>query len=309
MTSKNPKIYITNPVTILKLLRNFGYLLKNVYISFGIFNAKFCAEIERYLAEYCSESLHRLSLCCNSVKVLFENLHKPLANVKTLGIYTRKNQNLTHFQFNQEHLPRLKYLYIENSYTKLDHSEPIHFENIEYFTIDSGGHTFRKFPFTFGKLKHLVFIGFKLNDEWCDFVGNIQHLTTLKMFGISATDPLLGKMFESQNFTSNIEELLLHVNEGMFADDILRFLEKSRNLKILTLVIHRWGSKKRKETPREPYDYFYICLKKMEKIVKTIISNLDSKWKFCIIDPFRNPYRSDTQLGDFYCYVIEKIIK
>lgn len=300
---KNPKIFITNPVTILKLLRNFGYTLRSVFINFNFFNVKFCAEIEFYLAEYCSESLHRLSLSCNSSKTdLFENLHKPLANVKELRFYTNLDQNLSPLQFNQEKLPRLKYVYIDNNCPELQHSDPMHFENVEYFTIATL--TFRKFPFTFGKLKHLIFLGVSLKDEWCNFVGNMQHLTTLKMFNISS-HPLLGKMLELQNLVSNIEELQLCLVETICSDDILRFLQNSRNLKSLTLVINRIGYGYKKTGIILASDSF---IKDIEKIMEVILSNLDPKWKFRIIDPFRNPYQEDSLVTP-YCYVIEKIIK
>lgn len=300
-TNKKPKIYITNPVTILRLLRNFGHMLKHIYINFDFFDAKFCAEIEWYLAEYCSESLSRLSLRCNSSKILFEHLHKPLANVRTVGIYVYENQKLTHLQFNEKYLPRLKYLYMSNESSRVMHySDPIHFENIEYFLVRTYAFCrFAKFPLTFAKLKHLVFMCFMLNDEWCSFVGNIQHLMTLEMYRIGE-NPLLGKMFELPNFLSNIEELVLDVNPYMLADDFLRFLEKSRALKTLTLIIDNAGGKNMSLDARER-------VKKLDDIVKPIVSQLDSKWKFNIINPFTHPYQGTDVYFRYYCYVIERV--
>lgn len=297
LESKESEIFIKIPTMALKLLRHFGFMLKNLSINFKFFNVIVCAEIEFYLAKYCSKSLIRLSFFCNNSKILFENLYKPLENVKDLKIYINNDQE--QLQFNNEYVPNLKYIYIVNHYGnfKFQKCEKIHFENIEYFTIDTSN--MRKYPFSFGKLKYLTFRGIEPNEEWCKFVSNIQNLTTLKMFHISTENSnCFRKMSKLQNIQSNIEELHIEVNKYMSPADILCILEQSQNLKTLTLVSDRYGS--------GDNGYFDELIKKNENILKTITINLSPIWKFYVLNSFRHPLCSSRP---YYCYVIKRITK
>lgn len=78
---QGPKIIVTK--LLLKLLRNFGHLIRNLGIHVRTLNDKLCIEIENYLVKYCSNSLQRLILVSKS-KLLFENLQKPFQNIKQL---------------------------------------------------------------------------------------------------------------------------------------------------------------------------------------------------------------------------------
>lgn len=128
--SGNTELFITNPRTLLKVLRNFGFVLHHIYINFNFFKVEFCCEVERYLAMYCSESLEKMSLSCNSAKVLLGNLHKPLANLTALRVYMSLNQVANNLHFDHKYLPKLKYIHMQNHCTRFRNSDTIHFENI-----------------------------------------------------------------------------------------------------------------------------------------------------------------------------------
>lgn len=290
--TKEPGIFIKNPTTALKLLRHFGFMLKNLSINFHIFNVMVCAEIEFYLAKYCSKSLIRLTICCHSSKMLFENLYKPLENITALTIYIHHYHK--DLQFNCKYLPRLKYIYINNYTANIQKWENFDFKNIEYFTIAT--HYMNEYPFSFGKLKHLTFRTLHIDEEWCKFISNIQNLTTLKMWDVSMIYPIdFRKMLELQNILSNIEELQIEVCINMSPEDVLHFLEQSQNLKTLTLLNDLWGI---------GGHYFDERIKKKENILKTITSNLSPIWKCYIFDGiFPNPFYN----GTYNCYVIKRI--
>lgn len=81
----------------LRLLRNFGHLIRNFHIDSNMFDIKaneFEDNFYQYLQKYCSESLIALSLqgtfcvdCC-----FFELLDQPFPNLKMIevGYYTIK---------------------------------------------------------------------------------------------------------------------------------------------------------------------------------------------------------------------------
>lgn len=74
---QSPKIIVTKPMLLLKLLRNFGHSIRNLGIHFRTLNDKLCIEIENYLVKYCSNSLQRLILVSKS-KLLFEKFTKTI---------------------------------------------------------------------------------------------------------------------------------------------------------------------------------------------------------------------------------------
>lgn len=288
---KNPGISITNPTTALRLIRNFGPILKHLYIQFRFFSVKFCAEIERYLCEYCSQSLKKLSLDCNCLAILFIGMNKPLENITFLGIYVRRNEKLNNVDLLNKYLPRLQHVGIETISSAFCESEKIHFENVEYCTI--APLTLRKYSFSFNKLKHLTIDGsIILNHEWCELVCNIPSLRTLKIMGNCNLDQsALRRMLTSPNFLSNIEELLIGVDRHLLPDDILSFLRQSQRLKRLALL-RRNG-------------YMNYNRKSDNYILGEITSNLTTEWKFYVIDPFVNPYHGE-HIPKNDCYVIER---
>lgn len=78
-----PDIFVIDRVVALKLLRNFGHLMKDLHISMLLFYyPELCRLVESYLFEYCTESVNRLTVTDNFIS--FENIQKPLKNVKTL---------------------------------------------------------------------------------------------------------------------------------------------------------------------------------------------------------------------------------
>lgn len=296
-TRKNSEIYIENPLTCLRILRNFGYILKHFYIDFRIFNVKICTKIEHYISEYCSKSLHQLTLAGNSSTILFNGLNKPLENITTIKIYLYGSQTLSHIPVLNEHLPKLQYIHIENiSYVFGEKDSEIRsFENIEKFSILGG--VMYKYPLSFDKLKHFAMSSpIVIDDELCTFVCNIQNLKTLKLLDIRGiSENAFSKMLESPNFLSNIEELFIEVSGLIYPDCILRYLEQSKSLKRLGLVRHQ------RLIPERPSGVGFF---NFDDLIK-IISNLSAKWKFYIIDHFVDPLKGP--LVKFDCHVIERV--
>lgn len=89
-----PDICVTNGVIALKIVRLFGHLIMNLHLDYQLFyvrkgdphsDVKFCKFIDYYLSEFCSESLHEISLQGSfrtAKHYCFEDAHKPFVNVK-----------------------------------------------------------------------------------------------------------------------------------------------------------------------------------------------------------------------------------
>lgn len=286
----NPQILITKSLMIFKLLRNFGHMIRNFGVNFRIVNVKICTEIENYLAEYCWDSLQRLSLYCRYPKILFENLQKPLQNVIAIKVHTSKVQDQDNIQFvNENNFPKLKHLFIYNGY-HLENAKTIHFENIECFTLRS----MLKFPFSFGNLKHLTLGSIAINDAFCEFVSNLIHLKTLRIMRITGLEESnsFSKMLELHNIQTDLVEM--HFDYCKFlqpdSDAILRFLKQSAKLKKFSCST---------TTNCEFFNYVKTC----SHMFRTISSKLDSDWRFHVIYPYTNLFDA------FYkkkCFVLER---
>lgn len=291
---QNPPIRIRNPIILFKLLRNFGHLIQNLGIDFSGVNVKICAEIENYLAQYCSDSLQRFSLMCNLSKIPFDNLKNPLKKVKALKVITvlPRKQNLIHF-LNEINLPNVQHVIISSLGQELPISEKgIHYKNIEYFTIRYYPRPpMDTFPFSFGNLKHFTIVGgIYINDALCECISNIKHLRTLKImkFSILNSDSF-SKLLRLQNILSNVEEMQFAFDKGMSAEVVICFLKQSRKLRKLTF---------------HNFDFDHIKNHLYLKMLKTISSNLNDEWKVHIIDQYKNPF-SDCLIHK--CHVIERI--
>lgn len=289
---KNPKISITNPKIFLKLLRNFGHLIRNLAVNFTKLNDNLCTGIEQYLEQYCFDSLQRLSLRCNLLRIPFKNVQKPLKTITSLHVCTVRDQKGDHIQFfNENNLPNVQYITIYNG-DCLHDSENIHYENIEYFTFLSPSPV-DKFPFSFGNLKHLILAGnIIMNDELCEGISNIEHLTTLKIMSwLRINSNSFCKLLELKNIQSNVVEMQFQFDRNMFADDILHFLKKSKKIRKFTVHLH--------EIELGDVTYHYSIL------LKTIPLELGNEWEYLTIDPYRIPF--DT-FFKYKCFVIEKKI-
>lgn len=261
VTLKRKGVVLTNP---LKLLRNFGHIIKNLRISFKNLSVKQCTEVENYLVRFCSESLQRFVVMCNTSKIIFKDLQKPLKNVTDLQIMMDKNQNLDHIRFlDENNLPNVNNVYI-SCYDELKDltsvSGKLHYKNIEYFEI-SATRT-GVYPFSFENLKHLTTDGNCIvNDALCEFIGHLNDLKTLKirntMFGFNL-DPFR-KILKLQNISSNIVELHFPYHPKISSNDVLSFLKQTRKLRKLSIPA----------SVPFPYDSNFL---------QEITSNLDSEW-------------------------------
>lgn len=290
------KQYITKSIILLKLLRNFGHLIKNLAINFGILSDKLCDEIENYLVEYCSDSLQGLFFQCCKTKILFENLQKPLNKVTALGIVMVKYHNEKNIRYlNENNLPNLKHIYLDSIMKNtFQDSEIIHYKNVEHFT--HYGET-NKSSFSFDHLKHLTIAGtMQLNNAFCEYIGNIEHLQTLKIisfnYGNLSTDSF-SKLFELENIVSNVVEMQIKFHKYISPEIVHRLLEKSQKLRKLSFHI-QWSE-------LDLFDYF----------TQTLPSNLNDNWKCYTIVPYKSEYLFNCEYLQYLptkCFVIERII-
>lgn len=282
---------------MLKILRNFGHLIENLGVQFFTLDAAICAEIENYLARYCSDTLQRLSLTCNMLKIAFKDLQKPLKKVTVLTLVLKSDQDQSHIQFlNENNLPNLKSIYLyDTTYSRIrQHSKQICYENIEHFMIYSTEMT----PFSFGNLKHLTCAGIVLSDAFCECISKIEHLETLKIMSfdfpmkwIRVSIPLsrsFDKLMDLQNILSNVVEMEFELTFWISQETILRCLKKSRQLRKLSFHSEKG----------------FISSGKLHKNYEMIPPNLGVEWKFHVIDPYDDPF---TFLPSV-CYVIDRII-
>lgn len=290
----NPEIFILHPIKAFKLLRNFGHMIQNLGINFASFNAKVCTEIENYIAEFCCDSLQRLSLICNKHKPPFDNLQKPLKNVTALKIHMMLSQQVNHIRFiNEENFPNVKYIFILSKAGQRDSEPKIQHKNIECFTLkaDCVCYIWTEFPFSFDGLKHIIVDGsIHLNDAFCEFIASIEHLQTLKIMSMHFDNylPQLRKLLELPNVKTNIVEMQIRYEENaVSSDDIVRFLKQSPKLRKLSI--------------HEPNFNGY----RVSSLVETVSSKLDDEWKIYNIHPYKNPFGN---VFEYTCYVFEKIV-
>lgn len=282
----SPEISTSNPLTLLKLLRNFGHLIKNLGVNFTSFNAKVYAEIEENYLIYCSGSLERFvfETTWRSTKKqhFFENVEKPFKNVIALGIVVDVHPKYVRFLIESK-LPNLQHIYYRSKYRFWEEIENIHYKNIEYFSLFPIIQM-TTFPFSFGNLKYLLVGGdFELNDSFCDFIGNIKHLKTLKIMSFLTFDSdSFRKMMELKNVLSNIVEMQITFHRSITPELILNFLKQCQNLEKLSI---------------------HAGLKPNFHIFDSLSSNLENEWTSYTVNPYKNPFY---EYGDSICYIIER---
>lgn len=287
---KNLEIIIENPKLLLKLLRNFGHLIKNLQIDYDVSNAKVYVGIETYLANYCSDSVQRLKIKCSGFKNSFENLQKPLNKVIALSITTTALQPLSQIRYlNEKNLPNVQHIYI-TYLNKLNDSECVHFKNIEYFTM----YTFKivSFPFSFGNLNHLTVYGnIVVNDSFCECISKIVYLKTLKIMSFLLLDlDSFSKMLQLQNVVSNVVEMQFECHENISHKHVFRFLKQSQQLQKLSIHLNMKSN--------------HINIYKF-KLLQTSLSNLHDEWRCSIKDPYKSPFVYSVY--PYKCLVIERI--
>lgn len=321
-------INILNPLSALKILRNFGHLIWNIELNSSYFRIGIAEKVECYLAEYCSESLNTFSLYCNEEKPFFDgidttfkdvdilrvkmcnfghhskfsqlfpnvrvlklgvNLYKTpqvirmnLPSVKDLTIHSNKLKVIDikeAFKLNpqlekldiysiqevailrgiNEYLPNLKCLELVDLLQEFfqEGLEPIHFEHVENLAIKIGSTLMQNFPLTFGSLENLFLMGpLKLNQQFLNFIGGIEHLKLLTIVGWVADESNYNqRFFQLKNISSNIEELNVGWLNHMSSHGILHFMKNNQSL-------HK----------------FTINMCKMDDTIGTLRNNLGSEW-------------------------------
>ncbi|XP_055326295.1 uncharacterized protein LOC129580125, partial [Sitodiplosis mosellana] len=282
--SRDPKIIITNPSVALKFLRNFGCIFEELTISFSFFHVNICTQIEYYLAEFCANTLKRLSLECNKSKNLFEGLHNQLKQVTSLQIcLVNSESRLELTQHCLEKLPSLQYFNVVNNMA-IFHGPLSNFplRTVQHLKIDNFGTIMYKNPFDLKNLKHLCINGEIIITEYMNrSFGAAENLVTLKLMEI---EDYFAKDFEDfwelPNILSNIEEITIDLNRDINSEHILRFLERCQRLKKMALLKHRGRG---------------------SDILENITSNLSNEWTFHVINPFIEHCKYCE------CYVIERL--
>ncbi|XP_055299918.1 uncharacterized protein LOC129567274 isoform X2 [Sitodiplosis mosellana] len=130
----NKVLPLTSQLILLKVLRNFGHKIANIELHYSGRGGDHEPNIEVYLAEYCSKSLKKLFVCDRNF--VFENIEKPLTNVKSIVVrsciirsklFKKCFPNLESLclEFNEyenwsvlEHLPNLKQLSLRTYHKK-----------------------------------------------------------------------------------------------------------------------------------------------------------------------------------------------
>lgn len=274
----------------MKILRNFGHVIKNLGIYLYSTNEQLCIEIENYLTRYCSDSLERLLLVGNQSIVPFQHLPKPLKNVTVVKVALLRGQHINHIRFiNERNLPNVNNIEIFWQTKEFQEQELLkfHFENLEYFTFS----IFKPIsvnPFSFGNLKHLRLEGIKkVDDSVCKLIGSIKDLKTVKigLFGRVEQDSL-GKLLKLQNILSTVVEFTIHYT-GCTTKDVLHFLKQSRNLRKLSFRIWR----NRYET-------------KWMEFMETVSTSLPHNWSSRIEDINRE--ENEFPLRNDCFYILEK---
>lgn len=102
-----PDIHVWTPSIILKLLRNFGHVISNIYYSVHSESwDKFTPHTENYMAEYCSKTLTQLELY-RRPQFLFDAPHTQFGNVKSLILHITSPPIIHEIQFI---FPNMQYL-------------------------------------------------------------------------------------------------------------------------------------------------------------------------------------------------------
>lgn len=274
-------------------------------MNFAEFNAELGIEIEKYLVNYCSDSLHNLTLidALTPQKIPFLGLQKPFKNIRAIKIYAGDDFILTanRFRLTIENIfPHVKRIVIEESLSFL-HTEQsvscvpiVHYENVEFFTIYTEHMPLTKYPFSFGVLTQLNIKICYLNDAFYEFIGGLNHLKILKIKFIYKhknfeTSDSFCKLLNLQNIQTNIEELSICYRRLMLPDDIVHFLKQSRRLRKLSFYRHK-ASK----------HYRDMC-----KTMESVSYKLDAEWAIHIMDPYKCPFYLLQSEGK--CYVIERV--
>ena len=257
------EIAVSNPATALKLLRNFGHLFEDLAINFKCFNINVCAEIELYLSKYCSKSLQRMSIICNSVRAALDGLQTPLIKLNLLRVEIDPRQH-PDFRRLSENVPNLRYLYVKNDSKYIEHFERTHFENVEHFGINCGSSPCSALPFSFNKLKHFYFgnhRGIILNKYFYEFLTSAKYLTKLELMEIdSIIDNTFDDILQSEHFLTNIEEITVCMSKIVSPESVIGFLKQSKSLKKFTI---------------------YKCYTNNEthsNIIRTITSGVEDTW-------------------------------
>lgn len=281
--------FIRNP---LKVLRNFGHVIKNLGIYLYSTNEKLCIEIENYLTKYCSDTLERLLLVGNQSIVPFEHLPKPLKNVTVVKVILLRGQHINHIRFiNERNLPNVNNIEIfwQTKEFKQQELLKFHFESIEYFTF-SILKPLSMNLFSFGNLKHLrlELTPSNVDDSVCELIGSIKDLKTVQvgLFPLSVEPDSLAKLLKLQNILSTVVELTIHYT-GCTTKDVLHFLKQSRKLQKLSFRI--W---------RDRYETKWM------DFMETISTSLPHNWSSRIEEINRE--ENEFTLQDDCFYILEK---
>lgn len=280
---------------LLKLLRNFGHLIMNLGVSYIELNAKICAEIEQnYFAKYCSHSIQRLYLESDQKKTTFENLQKSLKNVTTFGIVLHGDYKKSRY-LNESKLPNLRHIIYVCYDAIREMSEKIDYRHVEYFSLcPILGMV--NFPFILENLKHFCLYGnIDVNNAFCEFIGNMEYLKTLKIICFQNIGPEISKIFELQNILSNVVEMEIKFQKSLSSELILRFLKRSQNLKTITFQTHH---------PPTLYRHEFQLY---SSVMQNVNSNLENEWTSYIITPIKAVYNIySTRYEPIKCYVLKK---
>lgn len=266
-------VMIKNP---LKVIRNFGRLIKKLSMSLVDLDEKFHNEIEKYLSIYSSDTLQRLVLRCSLKQIPLKFLTKPLKKVTYLHIRRDdyKDNSYTQLLEIEKNVPALNEIEITSLSKYVREPGKVHFQNIESFTLNCHPIKYEEYPFSFGNLKHFTLYGCCIvNDALLECIGHIKDLKTLKITYIGSCLLSLDsfrKLLELKNVRSTVVKMKILYNECLSPDDVLHFLEQCRSLQKFNVgVVIRKDSNERTRLI----------------FIQTILNNLSANWKYHLVTP------------------------
>lgn len=283
---QNPRILINNPLLLLKLLRNFGHLIRNLGVDFHKLSAKICTGIESYLVKYCSNSLQRFTFAIRNY-CFFEHLDKPFEKLIALKVKAPLDGGKRNsFQFiNESNLPNLQYLYLDTY--NIDQQDRIHHKNVEYLSIECSYKN--DSPFSFGNLKYLELYGkIEINDTFCEFIGKLIHLQIIKLISTKSCNcsDSIDRLLNLHNISTNVEEVEFSIDVNYCKKEsietIFRFMKRSQ-------IVRKVGFNLR------------LCDLRTDVWLQDISLKLSAEWKSYTIPKIRDEFSYK-----FRCFVLER---
>lgn len=182
----------------------------------------------------------------NRDKIPFKSIPRPLLKLKHLTIEFNPGYHVKLISCLNEHLPNLQSIHLKGQpiigfYPT--YLPPIHFDNVEEFSADTGIQKFCHMPFSFNKLKHFTVFGpILFSKDLIRIISEAENLKTLNILRLDDFNMKLYEIFNLKNVLENVEVMGINIesyyDHKMYSPyRILRFLNQCQSLKKLTISL------------------------------------------------------------------------